>query len=118
LVSSSCNFKFTPAVAEVEVVAGEVAAVVVVEALARPRAAAGSRHPRLLAPLQRRGPPRPRNPRPDRVRPPRGQAPALSLPDRAAQRPAPRDLAPQPALAQRVRGLAMSPAAPVRRPAR
>ena len=101
--------------------AGEVAAVAVVEALARPRAAAGSRHPRLLVPLQRRGPPRPRSPRPDRVLLLRGRARAQSLHDRAAQRPAPRGLAAQLALAQRaqrVRGLATSQAVPVRRPVR
>jgi len=75
------------------VAAAEVAEAVV-EALARPRAAADFRHPRLLVPLQRRGPPRPQNPQPGRVLPLRGQAPALSLLDLVALRLAPRDLAP------------------------
>lgn len=72
--------------------AGEEVAEAVVEALARPRAAADFRHPLPLAlPHQQRGPP---HPRPGRVLPPHGRAQAQSLHDRAAQRPVPRDPAP------------------------
>jgi len=81
------------------VVAAAAVAAAVVEALARAGAAEDSRPLRLVPPLRRRGP---LHLRPGRVPPPRGRTQAQLLPDRAAQRPAPRGLASAlPALALR-----------------